>query len=589
VSLATLARRRGRAAPFPLTRPSGEQLICLVVGLLVLYLVLTPLVALVFSSVRATGDRLPFEATSFTLANYVAVLTTPTTYRLLLNTVWYATGSVALALLLAVAFSFLLERTDLPARRLFRTLLLSAMAVPGLVNSMAWILLANPSNGLLNRLIQPLTGTGGSPLFDVYSIPWMIAITGVFLVPSMYVMIAGSFSRMDPALEDAAAMSGAGALQTLRYVTLPLLRPALLAAGMYYFILVTETFDIPAILGLSQGILMFSTMIYQATHPPGGALPDFGLASGYAMLQLGASIGLITVYGRLVRNRAQFSVITGKAYRPRVIALGRLRYPVCVAAAAYFLATVVLPFLMLVWASLLPFYAPPSVAALGRVSGANYQKAVQFPALLDALQNTAVVGLVVGGATVLLATLVAWMSVRAIFPGSALPERLSFLVVATPSIVFGLALMFLYLAFPVPIYGTVAILIIALVTRFLPFATRVMSAALLQIHRELEEAARISGADFASVLRKIIIPLVSSSFLGAWLWVVIHAIRETTLMIMLFVTTNLTLGSLLWITWMHSGDIGLACAIAVPLVVVSAAGTWVLAGSHGLAGTARDS
>lgn len=580
MGLATWARRAERRAGLTLPRPSGEQVVGIGVGLVVLYLVLTPLVALVFSSFRATGNRLPFEATEFTLANYVAVFTSPVTYRLLLNTLWYAVGSVALALVLAVGFGYLLERSDLPARRVFRMLLLSAMAVPGLVNAMAWILLANPNNGLLNLLLRPLVGSSGPGPVDVYSIPWMIAITGVFLVPSMYVMIAGTFSRMDPALEDAAAVSGAGRLQTFRRVTLPLLLPGVLAAAMYYFILVTETFDIPAILGLSQGILTFSTMIYQATHPPGGALPDFGLASGYAMIQLVASLGLILVYGRVTRQSAQFSVITGKAYQPQVIRLGRLRPVALVAAAGYFAVTVILPFLMLVWASLLPFYAPPSAAALGRVSLDNYLKAARFPMLLDALQNTAVVALVVGVATVVLATIIAWMSVRSLFRGSALPERLTFLVVATPSIVFGLALMFLYLSVPLPIYGTVAILIIALLTRFLPFATRVMSAALLQIHRELEEAARISGADFASILRKIVVPLVSSSFLGAWLWVVIHAVRETTLMIMLFVTTNLTLGSLLWITWMHSGDIGLACAIAVPLVLVSAAGTWVLAGTR---------
>jgi iron(III) transport system permease protein len=580
VGLATWARRAERRAGLTLPRPSGEQVVGIGVGLVVLYLVLTPLVALVFSSFRATGNRLPFEATEFTLANYVAVFTSPVTYRLLLNTLWYAVGSVALALVLAVAFGYLLERSDLPGRRVFRMLLLSAMAVPGLVNAMAWILLANPNNGLLNLLVRPLVGSNGPGPVDVYSIPWMIAITGGFLVPSMYVMIAGTFSRMDPALEDAAAVSGAGGLQTFRRVTLPLLLPGVLAAAMYYFILVTETFDIPAILGLSQGILTFSTMIYQATHPPGGALPDFGLASGYAMIQLAASLGLILVYGRVTRQSAQFSVITGKAYQPQVIRLGRLRPVALVAAAVYFGVTVILPFLMLVWASLLPFYAPPSAAALGRVSFANYLKAARFPTLLDALQNTAVVALVVGVATVVLATIIAWMSVRSIFRGSALPERMTFLVVATPSIVFGLALMFLYLSVPLPIYGTVAILIIALLTRFLPFATRVMAAALLQIHRELEEAARISGADFASILRKIVVPLVSSSFLGAWLWVVIHAVRETTLMIMLFVTTNLTLGSLLWITWMHSGDIGLACAIAVPLVLVSAVGTWVLAGTR---------
>jgi iron(III) transport system permease protein len=545
------------------------------VGLVVVYLVAGPLLMLLFSSFRATGHTLPFEATTFTFDNYVIVFTSGLTYRLLGNTLWYASGSLVLGLSLGATLGWLIERTNMPGRGLLLTLLMMSIAVPALVDTMAWIVLANPNNGLINLSLRNAFGFTGDGPFDIYSIPGMILVTGCSMVPSIYIMVSGLFARMDPALEEAAQMSGAGFLATARKVTLPLLRPGLLGAAIYFFVVGFETFEVPALLGMTQGIFVFTTMIYQATHPITG-LPDFGLASGYAMVQLGLSAVLIYLYSRSTRDTARFSVIGGKAYRPRRVDLGRWRYVALVLVALYFCLTTLVPFLVLVWTSLHAFLSVPSLDGLKTLSLANFQRIPRMPGFADAVRTTVVVSGCTVVITLVLAGVSSWMSVRSVFKGSSVPERLSFLVVATPSIVMGLALTFIYLWVPLPIYGTGVILVIAFSTRFLPFSTRLLTAALLQIHRELEEAAQTSGASWRETTMRITVPLILPSLWRTAMWVIAHSVRETTLAIMLFSVSNATLGVMLWLAWVQYTDTGLGAALAVCLALISGVFTYFL-------------
>ncbi len=547
-------------------------------GLIVLYLAAVPLGMLIFSSFRATANTLPFEATSFTLANYAKVFTSTLTYRLLLNTLWYAAGSLVLGLGLGITFSWLLERTNIPARRLLLVLIMTNLAVPALVDSMAWVMIANPNNGLANVVLRRIIGGRADGPLNIYGVPGMILVTGFNLVPSIYIMISGLFARMDPNLEDAGALSGAGFRTTVRRITMPLLRPGLLAAAIYYFVIVTEMFETPALLGMSQRVFVFSTLIYQTTHPSNG-LPDFGLASGYAMVQLLGSACLIQLYARATRNHAQFGVIQGKGYRPRLLDLGLLRWAALAGVLAYFLVATLVPLLVLLWTSTQPFFAAPSMEALAHASWSNYGRVLALPGVRAAITNTALISVFTAGATLALAAVVSWMAIRSPFAGSAIPDRVSFLVVATPSIVMGLALMFVYLWIPLPIYGTIAILVIALTTRYLPFCVRLLSAALLQIHRELEEVAHMSGASWLRTMRAVVVPLAAPAVWRGGLWILAHTVREATLSIMLLTTSNLTLGALLWLAWMQYTDVGVAAALAVCLIAVSGALTYFVARS----------
>jgi len=573
-----LPRTRVQALPKRLGSVRPEVIVGAIVGAIVIYLVAVPLAMLIFSSFRATGNTLPFEATTYTLANYVTVFTSSLTYRLALNTIWYAGGSLILGLGLGITFSWLLERTNIPARNSLLVLIMTTLAVPGLVTSMAWLMIANPNNGLLNLILRQVFKLGPDGPIDIYGVPGMIVVTGFSIVPSTYIMISGLFSRMDPALEDAGAMNGATFLSVVKRITIPLLKPGLLAAAIYYFVVITENFEIPALLGLSQRIFVFSTMIYQTTHPQTG-LPDFGLASGYAIVQLLASGGLIYWYAQATRNRQQFSVIQGKGYRPRVIDLRAWKWAAFAGVLLYFTITTLIPFFVLLWTSFQPFFSVPSIAGLAKMSWVNYGNMLRLPGMMQAISNTAIVAGVTVVAAMTLGSVVSWMAVRTPFAWSTIPDRFSFLIVATPSIVMGLALMFIYLWVPLPIYGTIAILIIAFTTRYLPFVVRLLSASLLQIHKELEEVAHMSGASWTRTMRTVVIPLALPSVWRASLWVITHAIREATLAVMLFSTSNMTLGTMLWLAWNNFTNVGQAAALAVCILLLSGIFTYFLARS----------
>jgi len=369
----------------------AERLIVGGVSALVLCLVVVPLGMLLFSSVRSTADALPFEATTFTLDNYEKVFLDGRTYELLFNTFSFGLGAVLFGLVIATAFAWLLERTNVPARQLAYACVLAPMAIPPMMIAIAWILLASPSIGLVNIVLRAASGSGADQgPFDIYSLPGMVFVSALAFVPSMFLMISGTFRNLDPALEDAARMSGAGRLVVLSRITLPVLRPALMAAAIYFAVVVVGAFDIPAFLGLTTGIHVFSTKIYLATHPQIG-LPDYGLASTYAVIMLALAIVLVMLYRRLTQNAASFATVTGKGYRPQPIDLGRWRFAALAVIVGYLLLAVVLPLAILAWASLLPFYSPPSLATLPRLSFENYVRAWNYPGIRDILRNSLVV------------------------------------------------------------------------------------------------------------------------------------------------------------------------------------------------------
>jgi iron(III) transport system permease protein len=538
------------------------------VAVLVTYLVAGPILVLLFSSVRDTSQKLPLEATPYTLTNYAQVLSSATTYELLLNTLLYAVGALAFSFTLTVIFAWVIERTNVPLRPVLLMGILAPMAFPGVVEGMAWIILANPSNGIYNVFLRNLLGRSGNGPLNIYSMAGMILVTGIRLVPSMYLMVSGTFSRIDPSLEEASEISGVVPRRTFWHISMPLLRPSLLAAVIYYFVVSIEIFEIPGLLGAPRGVFVFSTALYNAVNTVSG-LPDYGLASVYGAVGFVVGTVLICLYARAIRRREQFTVVTGKGYRPRLICLGRWRYLISAGMLAYIIFALVIPVLTLLWASLLPYYRLPSVAGLKQISLVNYIRVLQTPAIMESALNTAIIAVITATAVVILASVVAWRSVRFASWGSSIPDRLSFIILGTPSVVIGLALTFLYLSVPIPIYGTIWIIIVAFVTRFMSYSTRLMGAAFMQIHRELEEASYISGVAGWKTMRRVILPLVWPSCLRCWLWACVHSVREVTLALMLVGVSNSTLAARLWMMVASSkGDVSFACALAIMIVAV---------------------
>src|SRR4030095_16779532 len=536
------------------------------------YLVLVPLILLLYASVRSTEDKLPFESTVTTLSNYTAVLTNPSTLPIFLNTFLFTAGSLAVGLPLAVFMAWLLERTAIPARRWIVTLILVPMTIPSLLSAIAWIQLLDPRIGLINVVLRSVLGlSGDTGPFDIYTLYRMCFVQGLRLVPSAYLMIAASFRAMDPSLEEQSAMAGRGVTQTTLRITLPITRPALLALLISYIIVVIESFDSPGLLGFSARIRVLSTAIYWATHSEVG-LPDYGLASALGTIVVVLALILMGIYHRLTAHQERFATITGKGYRPRQIDLGKWRLPALLFCLIYVLVAVVLPFVMLLWTSVQPFYAPPSMDSFARATFDGYLNIWRDSSVVRAVWNTTILALVTAVATIALSVLVSWVVVRRSSesgaPGGYLATE-SFLHQGVPSIVIGLALIFVYVRFPIPIYGTLWIIALAMTTRYLAFSSRTTTSALIQVHGELEEASQMAGAAWFRTLRRITVPLLAPAMINVFFWVAVHAMQELSMALMLYNPSTVVVSTMIWSMW-QNGRTADAAVLGVMLTLLSA-------------------
>lgn len=547
------------AARRPGTGLDQQKVVLALLLAIVSVLVLGPVLLLIRASL-APSEAMPLETLDFTLKNYVQLLQSPRTLSLVWNTAVYALSSMAIGVAIATAIAWCTERTDMPGRILVRILMFAWMMVPALVVGFGWILLLNPGNGALNVMFRGLFGFL-QPILTIYSFWSLIIVTSFAVVPTAFAMISGLLRNMDPNLELAARVHGGGSWATLTRVTLPLLTPGLFSIGIYMFMAVVQAFDLPLIIGLSADVPVLSTRVYLLSSPDNG-LPNYGLASAFGVLLLVVAAGLMWAYMRATRLGERFRVVTGKAFRPKRTRLGRWRFAALGFTFGY-CAVMMLPLLILLWVSLQPSYSTPSLSALGGLSFDIYRRILTNPMISRAVLNTII--LVVSSATVvmLISCLIGWFTVRSNSRAGKILDALSFLPMAIPPIVLVLAILLLYL--DTPLYGTVWILVLGHVTIYIAFGVRTMSSALIQIHKELGDAALISGASWLTSLRKVTFPLVWPQILNGWLWVFAHSARDLTVPLMLMSTGNLVAASTLWNLWQFP-DLPGAAALAILLM-----------------------
>lgn len=363
-------------------------------------------------------------------------------------------------------------------------------------------------------------------------------------------------------------MAGARVLTSLRRVTLGLVMPMLLAAWMYSFLGNLEDFETPLLIGLPAGIYVLPTLIFFTAYGASGA--QHGLASAYTSIFIVITVVLVLVYYRVILRRTErFASVTGKGFRPRRTSLGRWRYAALGLFLVFFAVTIGLPLLVLLWASLLPVYEVPSAAALTKLSLAHYAELLRESQIVGAIGNTALLAAVTATATMALAFVVSWLVVRLKVRGGIALDALSFIPHAIPSVAIGLALVIFYLN-PgmrwLPIYGTLWIITLALMTRYLAFASRTTNSAMTQVSKELEEAAATGGAGRIMTLFRITAPLLLPAFISGWIWVAAHTVRNLTLPLMLSTSGTQTIASTLYYYWQRKADFSLASALGVALL-----------------------
>ncbi len=520
-------------------------------GLVLGYLVVVPLVLMVVSSFRPGG--FPLDP-GFTLRHYAAAYGDPRFWGLVETTLLFGLGATAVALALGIGLAWLIERSDLSGRGVLRGLVLLPMATPPLLLAIAWSMLLSPRNGAINTLLMDTLGLANAP-FNIYSLPGLIFVQGLALVPTAYLFLAPAFANMDPSLEEAAMASGAGNWMLIRRVLLPILRPSILSAAIFLLIVTLVVFDIPGTLGTPGRIFVLSTQIYYLVSDSPTGMPLYGEVSALAMLFLVLLLGLGWGYHRLTREAQRYRTVTGKGFRPRLFPLGRLRIAALAALLLYFLLSVVAPLVMLGWTSLMPYQTVISAASFKLITFANHRDFLANPRVLAATGHSLVIALTAATAVAVLSLLVSWLTTRLKVPGSQLIDALAFIPLAIPGVMIGVALVYVYIALNpiVPIYGTIWIIAIAYLTQFLPFGSRTTGGVMVQIHPEIEEAALASGAGRGRILRRITLPLVWPAVAAVWIWVVAHALRELSSALMLQGRDNGVIPTLLWDYW-SGGD-----------------------------------
>jgi iron(III) transport system permease protein len=547
----------------------------LVIGLCVVFTVyigVIPLFFLLWQSFR-TPQTAAVNAV-WTLANFAQAYGTGENYRLFLTSLQFASGTAFFAFVVGTTLAWINERTNTPFKGLVFALSLIPLVIPSILFTVAWILLASPQIGIINLTLQGWLGLEQPP-FDIYSLPGMVWVDGLHYSPMAFLLMTAAFRAMDPSLEESATMSGAGVLQVVRRVTLPMTWPAVVATILILFIRAIEAFEVPALLGLPVGIEVFTSAIYQAVHRYPSQI---GLASAYAIaLLLLTSVGVYFV-SRLSGRGSKYATMTGKGFRPRQIDLGNWRWFTGALFIAYFLLIVVLPFAVLVWSSFQRFYAVPSAEALQNLTLDPYRFIFNYPNLLRTVGNSLLLSFSAATIVMLVTSVVCWIVVKTQIPGRWLLDNVASLPIVFPGLVLGLSIMIFYLHVDIGIYGTIWIMLIAYVTRFMPYGLRYSTTSMVQIHKELEESAAMCGASWTATFRRVILPLLKPGLLAGWIYVMIVSVRELSTSILLYSPDTQVISIVIWELWENGQYVELSALgvlFIISLFVLVLAAQWI--------------
>jgi iron(III) transport system permease protein len=528
---------------------------------IVAYLALIPLGFLLWQSFFTPHTAA--KPAVFTLGNYAAAYSSLETAKLFVNSVVFAAGTAAFSLIVGTALAWMNERTNTPFKRLFFSLALVPLIIPGILFTISWIMLASPKIGIFNLLLQSWFQTD-AVFFNVYTLWGMIWVDGLHYSPMAFLLMTAAFRSMDPALEESASMSGANLWQVVRRVTLALSWPAIFATLLILFVRAIESFEVPALLGMPGGVFVFTSAIFEAIHRYPSQV---GLAAAYGVTLLAiTSIG-IYFQSRLSASGHRYSTVTGKGFRPRRIDLGRWRYLTAAIFIVYFLLIVASPLLVLLWSSVQKYYSVPSMAALQNLTLDPYRFILNHPTFARAIWNSLL--LCLGSATIimLVTSVICWMVVKTKIPGRWLLDNLASLPIVFPGLVLGLSIMVFYLNFNIGIYGTIWILLLAYVTRFMPYGIRYNTASMMQIHKELEESASMSGARWGSTFVRVVLPLLKPGLVAGWIYIAIVSLRELSSSILLYSPGTEVVSIMIWELWENGQYVELS-ALGVMLIVL---------------------
>lgn len=528
-------------------------------------------VVLLLASIAIVAFREAEGATSqgFTLSNFVAIYGDSFAYKSFANTLGFAITTVVTALLIGTPMAWLAVRTNLPGRVAIFPIMTLGLVVPTFFTAMGWMFLLHPRMGMVNRWLVETFSLDHAPI-NIGSVWGMGWVQGLSLAALAFVMMAGSFQAMDPSIEESAQIHGLGLFNRLRKVTFPVLWPSILAAGIYVFTLALGAFDVPAIIGLGNRVYTFSTFVFTEAQPE-DVLPNYGIIGAASAFMVAVALPLTAWYLRVIRQADRYAVVTGRNYRPEPVNLGRWWMAGWAFVALVTMLTLVLPVLMLVWAAFTPYFQPFSWQALENLTLLNFRQ-IGWAGFWNAANNTLILVLTVPTITAALSLAISWVVVRSGLRAAPAFDVLAFLPHVVPNIVFAVGAIIVALFWIrniVPIYGTIYILMGTYIATRISFATRVYNGALVQLHRELDEAGYVFGLGSLGVIWYLIRPLLTPTLLYSWLWMALLTYRELTMAALLATSKNITLPVFIFEVWRNVSVNGAAAVSLVLVLMIS--------------------
>jgi iron(III) transport system permease protein len=522
-------------------RRSGTATLGIVVTVIVAALVLPPVWTLLHTSFapEETGS----SAGGVTLGNYVLLLRSRDPMGLLLNSLVFSFVAMAVSLAVGGVLAWLVERTDAPFRSLAYVTAIISLATPFILYVTAWIFLLGRA-GPLNDIYRQFTGTMGSP-FNINSLPGMILVEAFLWSPLVFLLMSATFRTANAEMEEAARISGATVFESIRFVSLKLARPAILALAMFVFILNLEAFEVPALIGIPGRVDVLTTEIFRSVKE---FPPRIGYASAFSVVMLLVISVLLYFYGRISRQAERYASITGKGYRPRPLRLGRGRWLAGAIIVVNFVIVLLAPLLAVVWIAIMPFIRPMRWDALHTATFKHFLDVTSSAYYLSLVGNTLIVAAGVATAAMMLTLVAGWLAARRRSCGRII-DQLIVVPLIFPGIVLGVALLELALRSPIPVYGTLWLIGLAFLIHYMPFGMRYTYAGVLQIHPELEQAAHVAGASIRQNIIRIVLPLLMPALSSAWLFIFLLASKEMSLPLLLAGASSQTIAVAMFNLW----------------------------------------
>ncbi|QEE60436.1 iron ABC transporter permease [Salinibacterium sp. dk2585] len=537
-------------------------------------LVVVPMVVLLVASFTDSAPRPGDAIGNFTLDNYAAIFSARG-LSAAGNSAIIAFFAGSLAMILGTAMAWLAARSDVPGRSIVSIAGIIPLFISAFVGAMAWSLIASPQAGYINLFFDWI---GWDVTLNVYSLPGIIFVQAIYYSPYAFIFVFGALRLMNPEMEEAALIHGARQRHVVRFVTLPIIRPALLGAAVLTFALVLEDFPIQTILGAGGGIETLPTMVYSLMTV---APSQMNQASALGMTLLVILVAIIVFQRMLLKNKS-YTTVSGKGFKPSVVKLGKWRWPAFGLVALYLIIAVVLPILALAKAAFSGALYVESFTDIfdpSTFSTDVFVDTVTSGAFLDALNNSFVAGIAAAIFGVILYVALAYFIQRTQMKGRRLLEQLATAPVAIPALIMGLAFFWTWAVVPLPVYGTLIILVLAYIARLIPQGYGGISGTMQQIDGDLEAAAKVAGAGNLRALTYVTLPLLRTSIISAGLLVLILSLRELSSSIFLYTSQTRVLSVLVFGQW-ENGQWDKVAAMslaysAILLVITIIGGKWL--------------